>query len=131
MTFYRSLLYIFSIFFLAVNFTLAIIVFPQHIVAKCCGGFQCFYSIFKNCLFWEMVFSFSTEFSAFQLPTFDHSIIFNIPLTAKLTCEVILLTRKFRLISFGRKPVRHFTRFREILLATPNNDISGLRIRFV
>ena len=125
MTSLLSLPQFFPHVFFAVNFTLANIIFQQHIVAKSCGRFQCFYSI--NDL---MVFS------PFQLPTFDQSIIFNIPLTARLTCEVIWLTRKF-LQSVFQSVLQSvvsrwgFTSWGFTSLATPNNDISGLRIHFV
>lgn len=123
MTSLLSLPQFFPHVFFAVNFTLANIIFQQHIVAKSCGRFQCFYSI--NDL---MVFS------PFQLPTFDQSIIFN--LTARLTCEVIWLTRKF-LQSVFQSVLQSvvsrwgFTSWGFTSLATPNNDISGLRIHFV
>ena len=119
MTSLLSLPQFFPHVFFAVNFTLANIIFQQHIVAKSCGRFQCFYSI--NDL---MVFS------PFQLPTFDQSIIFNIPLTARLTCEVIWLTRKF-LQSVLVVSQWGFTSWGFTSLATPNNDISGLIIHFV
>ena len=132
MTSLLSLPQFFPHVFFAVNFTLANIIFQQHIVAKSCGRFQCFYSINdleRLSLLVDGIFVIDWV-SPFQLPTFDQSIIFNIPLTARLTCEVIWLTRKF-LQSVLVVSQWGFTSWGFTSLATPNNDISGLRIHLV
>lgn len=94
--------------FFAVNFTLANIVFQQHIVAKSCGRFQCFYSINdleRLSLLVDGIFTISTP----NIRPVDH---FQHSPNRKADMWSYLANKKISSISFGRKPVRlHKLRF--------------------